>query len=74
MYRAMASTSTPETRVMSAWLRRALRPKAVAVSPRSTNTAENPAMNSPVCQAIRGRWRRSPSFTSATSSPVITDR
>lgn len=51
----MASTMTPDSRVIVAWLRKAALPRAVAVSPRITNTAENPAMNSPVCQAILGR-------------------
>ena len=63
----MAMMSTPDHRVIVAWLRWREPPKVVAANPRSTNTTVNPAMNRPVCQAIRGRWRRSPSLTSATS-------
>jgi hypothetical protein len=74
MYSAIATISTPDRRVIIAWFRSNDRPRAVAVRPRRTNTRVNPAMKSPVCRAIRGRCFRSPSFTSATSSPVITDR
>ena len=74
MYSAMAMTMTPEIRVIVTWLWKAALPRAVADRPSTTNTAENPAMKRPVCRAMRGRFRLSPSFTSATSSPVITDR
>ena len=70
---AMARTTSPEIRVMTAWLSNNVEPTAVAVRPRSTNTAENPATNSPVSRATRPRLPRD-SVIWPTSRPVTIDR
>ncbi len=54
---AMKSPSTitrmPAKRVMASWFLRKVRPMPVAVAPRSTKTAVNPATNSSVTRSMR---------------------
>src|SRR5579862_3354619 len=71
--RAIATTTSPDTRVRRIWLRVTAPPNALAPSPSTTNTVPKPTTNRPVSRTILPTWRPSPARSSATSRPVTID-